>query len=81
MRATLAAARIAKVMGEEAGWRVWDEARSSRWQRTILPPEGEVFRTNYQPTYHPHGPLRGIEFLLALAPKPLERAPKRVRSV
>ena len=62
-------------MGEEAGWRVWDEGYSGTWQKTILPLEGEVFR-HCQPTYHPHGPLWAIEFLLAPAPKPSERAPK-----
>ena len=75
--ATLAAARVPEVMGEEIEWRVWDEAPSGTRQKTILPPEGEVFRTNCQPIYHPHGPLRGIDFLLARAPKPSERAPKR----
>ena len=28
-------------------------------------------------TYHPHGPLWGIEFSLAPAPKPNQSAPKR----
>ena len=42
------------------------------------PPDGEVFRTDQQPTYHAHGVLWGIEFLLAPAPKPSsEGAPKR----
>ena len=81
-RATRAAAHVAEVMGKEAGWRVWDEAPSGTWQKTSLPPEGEVFRTNYHlPTYHPHGPSRGIAFLLAPAPKPSERAPKRARMI
>ena len=78
-RATLAAARVTEVMGEEAGLRVWDEAPSGTWQKTILPPEGEVFRTNCLPTYHPHGPLWGIEFLVVPAPKRLENAPKWAR--
>ena len=44
------------------------------------PPRGEVFRTDQQSTYHAHGVLWGIEFLLAPAPKPSsEGAPKRQR--
>ena len=44
------------------------------------PPDGEVFRTDQQPTYHAHGVLWDIEFLLAPAPKPSsEGAPKRQR--
>ena len=44
------------------------------------PPDGEVFRTDQQPTYHAHGVLWGIGFLLAPAPKPSsEGAPKRPR--
>ena len=78
-RATLAAAHLTEVMGEEAGWRVWDEAPYGTWQKTILPPKGGVFRTDCQPSYHPHGPLWGIEFLLAHAPKPSERVPKCAR--
>ena len=54
---TLALAHVTEVMGEEAGWRVWDEAPSGTWQKTILPPKGEVFRKEHQPTYHPHRPL------------------------
>ena len=65
-------------MGDEAGWRVWDEAPSGTWQNTNLPPEAEVFQIERQPTYKPHGPLWGIEFLLARAPKPSKRA-KRAR--
>ena len=78
-RATLAGARITEVMGEKAGWMVWDEAPSGHWQKTIVLPEGEVFGTSCLPTYHPHGPLWGIEFLLAPAPKPSEWPPKRAR--
>ena len=44
-----------------------------------LPPEGEVFRTDLQPIFHPHGPLWGIEFSLAPAPKPNQSAPKRAK--
>ena len=33
-RATLAAAHVTKVMGSEAGWRVWDEAPSGTCQKT-----------------------------------------------
>ena len=64
-------------MGEETGWRFWDEAPSGTWQKTILPPDGELFGTDCQPTYHLHGPLWDIEFLMA--PKRSKRAPKRAR--
>ena len=43
------------------------------------PPEAEVFRTDLQPTYHPPGPLWGIECFLAPAPKPNQSGPKRVK--
>ena len=44
------------------------------------PPDGEVLRTDQQPTYHAHGVLWGIELLLAPAPKPSSGgAPKRQR--
>ena len=43
------------------------------------PPEGEVFRTDLQPTYHPNGPLWGIELFLAPSPKPNQSAPKRTK--
>ena len=53
------------------------QAREKRW---LPPPDGEVFRTDQQSTYHAHGVLWGIEFLLAPAPKPSsEGAPKRQR--
>ena len=43
-------------------------------------PLRQVFRTDQQPTYHAHGVLWGIEFLLARAPKPSsEGAAKRQR--
>ena len=58
---------------------VWDEAPYGTWQKTFLPPEGEVFRTDCQPTYHPHGPSWGIELLLAPAPNASKRALKRAR--
>ena len=55
------------------------QARGKRWLPPP-PPDGEVFRTDQQPTYHAHGVLWGIEFLLAPAPKPSsEGAPKRQR--
>ena len=46
-RATLSATHVTKVMGEEAGWRVWDEAPSGTWQKTNLPPQAEVFRPDF----------------------------------
>ena len=49
------------------------------WEKVVTPPRREVFRTDLQPTYHPHGPLWGIEFSLAPAPKPNQSAPKRAK--
>ena len=62
---------------------MWDQAPSGTWEKLLTPPpppDGEVFKTYQQPTYHAHGVLWGIEFFLASAPKPSsEGAPKRQR--
>ena len=80
LRATITGAHVVEVFGEKDGWRVWDQAPSGTWEKVVTPPDGEVFRTDQQPTYHAHGVLWGIEFLLAPAPKPSsEGAPKRQR--
>ena len=80
LRATITGAHVVEVFGEKDGWRVWDQAPSGTWEKVGTPPDGAVFRTDQQPTYHAHGVLWGIEFLLAPAPKPSsEGAPKRQR--
>ena len=61
---------MTEVFGEKDGWRVWDQAPSGTWEKVVTPADGEVFWTDQQPTYHAHGVLWGIEFLLAPAPKP-----------
>ena len=81
LKATISGTHVTEVLGETQGWRVWDQAPSGVWEKVVTPPppEGEVFRTDPQPTYHPHGPLWGIEFSLAPAPKPYQSAPKRAK--
>ena len=46
------------------------------WEKVVILHEGEVFRSQLQSTYHSHGPLWGMDFSLAPAPKPNECAPK-----
>ena len=71
---------MVEVIREKDRWRVWDQAPSGTWEKVVTPLDGEVFRTDQQPTYHVHGVLWGIEFLLAPAPKSSsEGAPKRQR--
>ena len=79
LKATISGTHVTEVMGETQGWRVWDQAPSGVWEKVVTPTEGEVFRTAVQPTYHPHGPLWGIEYSLAPAPKPNQSTPKRAK--
>ena len=65
LKATISGTHVTEVLGETQGWRLWDQAPSGVWEKVVTPLEGEVFRTDLQPTYHPHGPLWGIEFSLA----------------
>ena len=76
LKATICGMPVTEVMGETQGWQVWDQAPSGSWERVVTPPAGEVFRTDLQPTYHPHGPLWGIDFPLARASNPNRSAPK-----
>ena len=80
-KATISGTHVSEMSGETEGWRVWDQAPSWLSEKLVTPPplEGEVFGTKLQPTYHPHGPLWGIEFSLAPAPKPNQSAPKRAK--
>ena len=58
LKATVIGTHVSEVMGESQGWWVWDHAPSGVWEKVVTPPppEGEVFRTDVQPTYHPMAP-------------------------
>ena len=77
LKATISGTHVTELLG----WRVCDQAPSVVWEKMVTPPppEGEVFRTHLQPTYHPHGALWGIEFSSDPALKPNRSAPKQVK--
>ena len=70
LKATVSGTHVTAVMGETQQLTGMGPGPLGGLGKSGDPLEGEVFRTYVQPAYHPHGPLWGIEFSLAPAPKP-----------